>query len=77
MGRWKVKIVMLTDAGLERVPGSALGMTFVVDSTSPSGSFPGKLVAHIRDYRYSRFTKIVGSFCIWSVGPEGYEEVNP
>ena len=65
--------VNLTERGVPRVLESKPGMTFIVDKVSPSGSYPGQWVAHVRDYRYKNGA---APFQIWSLGPGDYTAVD-
>lgn len=67
-------VVMLTDKGQRRCPGTT-GMTFVVDEwTSTTGPTSGGLnrVAHVRDYRYG--TAGI-PFQVWSLSPGDWAEL--
>ena len=68
-------VIKLTLEGERRVLDGRAGMTFIVDSMTPSGqpkaSFPW--VAHVRDYRYASDRR---DFQIWSLGPQEYEFIS-
>lgn len=66
-----MRIVKLKQEGLARVLDGIIGMTFIVDRFIDTVDNRGK-VAHVRDYRYAGDYNI---YSIWSIGPEGYEEI--
>ena len=60
--------------GLRRVLNAVDGMTFIVDKfTDRAPGLEGR-VAHVRDYRYSD-PGLGREFQIWSIGPDGYDEI--
>lgn len=67
-----MRIVRLTKDGLDRVLNGVVGMTFIVDSFTDTVDNRGQM-AHVRDYRFG-FGKY-NAYQIWSIGPEGYEEI--
>jgi hypothetical protein len=58
--------VLTSEAGVARVLGGELGMTFVIDNVTPGRAGP---VAHVRDYRNARQRR---PFQIWSLPADGY-----
>ena len=64
-------IVRLTESGCARVLESKEGMTFLVNSFSPSAAVPDAWVAHVRDYRYNRDKP----YQTWSLSPFDYEVI--
>lgn len=71
----ELKVVKVTARGLARIPDTKEGATFIVDSwTQRRGAeTPDMIIYHVRDYRYA--AKAWGEYCVWTLAPGDYEEV--
>lgn len=70
-----MRVVRLKEKGLDRVLNGTVGMTFIVDKFTDTVDDRGQM-AHVRDYRFRReHWQTSKMYQIWSIGPEGYEEV--
>lgn len=67
-----IRVVRLKKEGLDRVLNGTVGMTFIVDRFTDTVDDRGWM-AHVRDYRYGRGTD--SPYQVWSIGPDGYEEI--
>ncbi len=72
----ELNVVKLTARGVrnDRVMRGEAGMTFIVDSVTVRSGIGLSVIYHVRDYRYA--SDAWGAFCIWSLAPGDYEEVD-